>query len=73
MTGKKTMVWKSKALMGLYLGIIKKEMKYHGDTPRSIANINYAEKCLFDMLECSCGEKPYDFAEPADTRYRGRI
>ncbi len=34
-----------------YLDIIKKEIKYHGDTPRSIANIAWAERQLLDMID----------------------
>jgi len=34
-----------------YLGIIKKELSLYGDTPRSIANIAWAERQLLDMID----------------------
>ena len=33
-----------------YLGIIKKESRLYGDTPRSITNIAWAERQLLSMI-----------------------
>ena len=34
-----------------YLRIIKKESRLYGDTPRSIANIAWAERQLLSMID----------------------